>query len=381
MKVSTMSILTNALQVPHTQGIKYAGSKLKLLPYILEWVAKTKVDRVFDGFSGSTRVSQALVKSGYQVTSNDLSEWSFHFANAYLKNTNTPHSYQALIDHLNNLKPEDGWFTQQYGGDPEKSIDSTVECPTSKKPWQIKNTRKLDAIREEIDKLKLDPLTHSVALSSLMLALDEVDSTLGHHASYLREWAPRAFNELRLKVPNLWINKQQNDVTKGDVFKAIQDVNCDLAYFDPPYGSNNDKMPPSRVRYGAYYHLWTTVCLNDRPDTFGKANRRVDSSDKVSSSVFEDFRKLESGQFVVVDAIERLIKQTPCEWILLSYSSGGRATAQQLNDCISSHGELVNSLELDYRRHVMASMQSTRNWIRDDNSPNREYLFLIRKKK
>ena len=44
----------------------------------------------------------------------------------------------------------------------------------------------------------------------------------------------------------------------------------DLAYYDPPYGSNNDKMPPSRVRYASYYHVWTTIIQNDRPELFGK---------------------------------------------------------------------------------------------------------------
>jgi adenine-specific DNA methylase len=49
----------------------------------------------------------------------------------------------------------------------------------------------------------------------------------------------------------------------------------DLAYFDPPYGSNNEKRPPSRVRYAAYYHLWTSICRFDRPILFGKAQRRT----------------------------------------------------------------------------------------------------------
>ncbi len=37
---------------PKTEGIKYAGSKLKLLPYILQLAKKTGAKTVFDGFSG-----------------------------------------------------------------------------------------------------------------------------------------------------------------------------------------------------------------------------------------------------------------------------------------------------------------------------------------
>jgi adenine-specific DNA-methyltransferase len=362
------------MKVPSTQGFKYAGSKLKILPFILELAERTGAKHIFDGFSGTTRVSQAFAKSGYRVTSNDIGEWSYHFANSFLNNTTPSSDYENLIAHLNHLDPVDGWFTDHYGGDPDQN-----EPDQPKKPWQIRNTRQLDAIREEIDRLNLDSITHSVALVSLMLALDKVDSTLGHHVSYLREWAARSHRKIELKVPELWINQQKNTVGKADIFDAVRGLECDLAYYDPPYGSNNEKMPPSRVRYAGYYHLWTTVCLNDRPEVFGKAGRRTDSSDLISASVFEDFRKLKSGQFVAVNAIDRLLKMTPCEWIILSYSSGGRATSEQLNDCIHSYGVLVDSLELTYKRHIMASMQSTRDWLRDDESSNREFLFLIRK--
>ena len=55
-----------------TQGIKYAGSKLKIIPYILDSVKDLEIQTVLDGFSGSTRVSQAFAEAGYDVTSNYL---------------------------------------------------------------------------------------------------------------------------------------------------------------------------------------------------------------------------------------------------------------------------------------------------------------------
>ena len=96
---------------------------------------------------------------------------------------------------------------------------------------------------------------------------------------------------------------------RGDIFSKLDDVCCDLAYYDPPYGSNNEKMPPSRVRYKSYYHLWASIIRNDRPKLFGKALRRKDTSDKVANSVFEEFRKSDSGKFIAVEAIEQVIKK------------------------------------------------------------------------
>ena len=130
----------------------------------------------------------------------------------------------------------------------------------------------------------------------------------------------------------------KHQVLRKDIFEAAQFVEADLAYFDPPYGSNNEKMPPSRVRYSAYYHVWTTVCLNDKPVLFGKVHRRQDTRDSIAASVFEEFRKDERGRFVAVEAIHNLINKTKAKHLILSYSSGGRATAKELNEALNDAG-------------------------------------------
>jgi adenine-specific DNA-methyltransferase len=349
---------------PPTEGIKYAGSKLKLLPHILELAAKVEPRTVFDGFSGTTRVSQAFAQRGYRVIANDVAVWSRVFGECYLLSPHPGGHYQPLIDHLNSLHGKHGWFTEHYAGD-------------SKKPWQRHNTLKLDAVREEIERLELSGDEEAVVLTSLILAMDEVDSTIGHYASYLSEWSPRSYREMKMRVPRLIPKTREHEVRNADIFDLVKSINADLAYYDPPYGSNNDKMPPSRVRYAAYYHLWTSICLFDNPPLFGKANRRADSSDVLSASVFEDFRKNEAGRFVVVEAIDRLLQQTKARHIILSYSSGGRATAEELNDVIRNAGKLIDVVEVDYRRNVMGGMRWTHEWVRDVEEGNREFLFLI----
>lgn len=363
------------VDAPSTEGIKYAGSKLKLLPYILYLARRTGARSVLDGFSGSTRVSQAFAQSGYRVVSNDIAVWSEVFGTCYLLSRESRARYSKLIQSLNRVRPRDGWFTEHYGGEPNGGV--AVQCDGLKKPWQIHNTRKLDGIREEIDSLALTPGERAVALTSLILGLDRVDNTLGHFASYLRKWSPRSFSELRLEVPKLFSLGSEHEVVRKDVFE-VAGRNVDLAYFDPPYGSNNEKMPPSRVRYAAYYHLWTTICLNDSPRVFGKAMRRIDTSDPIAGSVFEEYRRNpHSGQFLAVEAIDRLIQATAARWVILSYSSGGRATAGELNDMLGANGRIIDVVEVDYRRNVMAGMKWTNEWLRKAEVPNREFLFLI----
>ena len=367
--------MSDITDVPTTEGIKYAGSKLKLLPHILQLAQKTDAKTVLDGFSGTTRVSQAFAKTGYRVLCNDIAAWSEVFGVCYLLNRKGRSDYIQLIKHLNTLLPTDGWFTAHYGGSP-----TAAQADGLKKPWQIHNTRKLDAIREEIDRLDLTKVERAVALTSLILALDRVDSTLGHFASYLKEWSPRSFNELTLEVPNIFCTDAQHEVSRQDIFELVSEKAVDLAYYDPPYGSNNEKMPPSRVRYASYYHLWSTVCLNDKPELFGKALRRKDTSDTLASSVFEEFRRNDhTGRFIAVEAIERLIRNTRARWIILSYSSEGRATAGELNEILRDNGSLVKVVEIDYKRNVMAEMKLTHDWVRNADKPNREFLFLIEK--
>ncbi len=373
-------------ECPPTEGIKYTGSKKKLLPQILSLVNGLKPKMVLDGFSGTTRVAQAFAKQGYQVIANDISAWSENFATCYLLNKKPAAYYQAMLDELNNLKPIAGWFSQHYGGD----IHET------KKPWQKHNTMRLDAIREEIDRWQLDKVERAVLLTSLIYAMDAVDSTLGHQASYLHQWSARSYKTMQMKLPQLSLSteshEKNHEVKRKDIFDVIQEKEVDLAYFDPPYGSNNEKMPPSRVRYAAYYHLWTTIILNDRPKVFGKAARRHDSSDKMTGSIFEEFRKDEMGNFIAVEAIKKLLLKTRAKYILLSYSSGGRATAEELHAAIGQAGKLKKIIAIDYRKNIMAGMTWTNEWTKNitkditshkpwqpAEEPHKEFLFLIEK--
>ena len=360
------------LMAPATEGIKYVGSKLRLLPHILQLIRGVNAMTVLDAFSGTTRVSQALAKAGYTVVCNDIAVWSKVFGTCYLLNKKPPEAYKPLVEHLNGMTPIDGWFTEHYGGTRDGS-------DVTKHPWQKHNTRKLDAIREEIERLDLEAVDRAVALTSLILALDRVDSTLGHFVSYLRDWSPRSYRDMVLRVPDIFLSSQTHLVFQENIFDLIPRTSVDVAYLDPPYGSNNEKMPPSRVRYASYYHVWTSICQFDNPDIFGKANRRKDTSDRVGVSVFEEFRQNDNGRFIAVEALENLIKTIQARWIILSYSSGGRATARELDEVLRNNGRVSDVVKLKHKRNVMANMKWTDEWVKEAEEPNQEFLFLLEK--
>ncbi len=55
-------------------------------------------------------------------------------------------------------------------------------------------------------------MKRAVALTSLILALDEVDNTMGHYASYLSEWSPRSYHEMKLRIPKLIPRTREHEV-------------------------------------------------------------------------------------------------------------------------------------------------------------------------
>jgi adenine-specific DNA-methyltransferase len=242
-----------------------------------------------------------------------------------------------------------------------------------KKPFLKKNTRKLDAIRNEIDRIAGDEIEHAILVTSLINALDSVENTLGHQVAYLSKWALRAHADLVLRRPRLIAGDGDYRVTRMDARKISG--RYDLAYFDPPYNTNNTHTPTTRVRYASYYHFWTTVVLNDKPEAVGAANRRLDcSSDTLPGAI----SKYESTKYdVVLAEIEQLVSSVDARYVLFSYSNKGKVGVEDLRKAFSRYKVLAEE-KIPHRENVQRQLTSNREWL-GDQSYNFEHLFLFEK--
>ena len=171
--------------------IKYLGSKRTLLPSIEQAVRQLgDVRSVIDLFSGTSRVGHHLKKCGYQVFSNDINTYAFQIASCYVVSDKEDHeNIQDIIDHMNTISPQEGYFTETF-------------CKKSQF-FQPKNGAKVDAIREWMEEQNFPYETKAILLTSLMEAADRVDSTCGIQMAYLKKWAPRSFNDLKLRIPDI----------------------------------------------------------------------------------------------------------------------------------------------------------------------------------
>ena len=359
-----------------TEGIRYTGSKREIIPRILNLIDEhcSGVETILDGCAGTTRVSQAFRRNGYQVTANDLALYSEVFAKCYLLNIEPPTYYQEWVEHLNRLQGQDGWFTDNYGGDvSEDPKGNAVQMDGQKRPWQRHNTRRLDATLAEIPKLTMDSIERAVLLTSTILAMDKVDNTMGHQVSYLKNWSARSYGEIKLRVPALIPEGSQARASQRSIF----DVNehHDLVYLDPPYGTNNQKTKTTRVRYHSYYHLWTTVCRNDQPNLHGAARRRFDAS---SDSLPRGVSAFENTKHpVVYEATKNLIAQLDCRYVLFSYANKGKLSETDLREIFGEY-RLLKFLAFDHKENAMRHSTINQEWL-GDQGRNQEFLILIEK--
>lgn len=314
------------------------------------------VKSVFDGFAGTTRVGQCLRAKGYKVISNDSAHYSFVFSKCYLKSSEKDLLLATdLLEGLNEKCGElEGFITTHYAGG---AISKGVVNPIMY--WQRKNTLKADWFREEIEQYKGKQLYY-ILLTSLIMALDKVDNTVGVQQAFLKNtWSKRSYNEIYFEPPKIPVGPKGRAL-RGDTNKVILKVKADLCYYDPPYTSHN---------YGSYYHIWDTIVLNDCPMVSGIVNRR-------EGIITSDYNK----KNVALSSFTDLLSKTASKYILISYNDEGLIKPEDLLFMCEQCGN-TTVIEIDYKRNIMSQIgihdMSGEVVGTPGKKMNKEYLFLV----
>lgn len=337
--------------------IKYLGSKRTLIPLILEAVQRTAgAQSVIDLFSGTSRVGHALKRAGYRVLANDHNSYALTLARCYVQSDleDVYRDADMLVAEFNSLAGCPGYFTRTF-------------CEDSRF-FQPENGARIDAVREAIAAKSLPPELEAVMLVSLMEAADRVDSTTGVQMAYLKSWAPRAHNPLRLRVPEL-LSKAAHGKGEAHGFDALAAAECleaDVAYIDPPYNQHS---------YLGNYHVWESLVRWDKPAVFGVACKRADV--KQRQSVFNSRPRFE-------ESFRALLHAVRAPTLIVSYSSEGFLTQERFEATLRSlHGGQVSvtTIATTYPRYVGARIgiysPKGQKVGRVGHLTNTEFLYVV----
>jgi adenine-specific DNA-methyltransferase len=308
--------------------IKYLGSKRTLVPAISAVIEAIRPSgTVLDLFSGTSRVGHALKRAGYRVVSNDHNAYAELLGRCYVEADREDHADAVgrLVTELNALPGRPGYVTETF-------------CERSRF-FRPENGARIDAIREAIAHMGLEPEREAIVLTALMEAADRVDSTTGVQMAYLKQWAPRAFQPLQLRVPDLLPRAAsgKGQALRLDALDAAREVEADIAYLDPPYNQH---------KYLGNYHIWESLALWDKPEVYGVACKRVDC--RARSSAYN--AKPRAGA-----ELRRLIEALNAPHLVVSFNDEGHLSREAIVDLLAARGEVVVFAH-DFPRYVGAKI-------------------------
>jgi len=299
-------------------------------------------------FSGTSRVGHALKREGVRVHANDHNAYAHTLARCYVaadaRRWRAP--AERLHAELDALPGEPGWFTDTY-------------CVRSRylKP---ENGARVAAIRTRIAALALEPELEAIALTSLVEAADRVDSTVGVQMAYLKQWAARAENPLRLRLPE--ILDGEGSASCLDAAEAAERFEADVAYLDPPYNQHS---------YLGNYHVWETIVRWDAPEVYGTACKRVDVRERGSA-----FNRRGS----IVAAFAAVLARVRARRIVVSFSDEGYLELSRLRELLATRGE-VSEASVDHPRYIGHRLGIYNPQGEKVGTPgparNREHLFVV----
>ncbi|HCJ67610.1 MAG TPA: DNA methyltransferase, partial [Elusimicrobia bacterium] len=305
------------------QNRRYLGNKYKLLGFIEDIVAEkcNGIKSFCDIFAGTGVVGERFNKPEIKIISNDFLFTNYVCLKAFLSTNSPIQNIADKIDILNSLKTDqDNYFSKYFG--------NTY--------FSLENSRKIGAIREEIEKIAETEEEKNILICSLIYAVDKVANTVGHYDAFRKDLD--MLQPVKLLVPNIdHLNNGNNDIYKEDANILIRKIVCDVLYIDPPYNSR---------QYSDAYHLLENLAEWKKPNVEGVA-KKMDRSHIKSSYCLKN----------ATQAFEDLIKNANCKHILLSNnntgdSKDGRSNARiKDNDILrilKNKGE-VEIFERDYK--------------------------------
>jgi adenine-specific DNA-methyltransferase len=353
------------------QLITYLGNKRALLDFIGGAAARVKAAlgqdklRIADLFSGSGAVSRYFKRHAGILHANDLEPYAHTLNRCYLPDAPDFHALQEAHERLARgirSHPRDGFIAELYAPQDEQNIQAGERCF-----FTPRNARFIDTARQHIG--ELPPDMRPYFLAPLLAEVSVKNNTAGVFKGFYKDKATgigqfggsgrhalsRITREIELPFPvfsrfSCPVHIYQEDANA----LAGRLPPVDLAYLDPPYNQHP---------YGSNYFMLNLV----------DGYRRPDDVSEVSGIPAGWNRSAYNKPRPALNALTWLCRDIDTKFLLVSFSSEGFITKEQMTDMLSELGRTEVS-EVAYN-----TFRGSRN-LRSRDIHVKEYLFLVDKR-
>ena len=297
--------------------MNYIGSKQSLLPFITETIrgvaGKDLSDKVFcDIFAGTGAVGKTMKTVVKNVIANDWEYYSYVLIRNYIGNHKVIDDKEAYLDRLNALPGiGNGFIYNNY----------CIGSGSGRQYFSDENGRKIDAIRQEIEKWHLSGEIsedlYFFLLCSLLESADKLANTASVYGAFLKHLKTSAPKPLFVEPALYSINDKEHSVHCEDANFLIKRISGDILYLDPPYNTR---------QYGANYHILNTIAEYKAFHPKGKTGLR------------EYLRSLYCSKRTVLSSFQSLIRDAHFKYVFLSYNNEGLMTPAEIGKIMSQYG-------------------------------------------
>ena len=339
--------------------MRFIGGKSQLLNNIEAVIADNVQgnETVFcDIFSGTGSVARYF-KPKYELHTNDILHFSYVIQKATIENNDIPMFEKlAKIGISEPIKFLEETDIPQSAGFIAKHYAPNEDC--DRMYMSKSNAERVDFIRNTIETWKNTGLINETEYFHLLASLIEgvpfVSNITGTYGAYLKEWDKRALKTFEMARLNVINNGRKNQSHNMDANKLIREIEGDILYLDPPYNSR---------QYAPNYHLLETISRYDNPEVKGITGMRP----------YDDVKSDFCVKSKVLDVFEDLIEKARFSNIIMSYSTDGLMSSEQIERILKRHG-----IENSYKRYDIPYTKY-RSKISSGTDKLQEYIFYVRK--